>query len=102
VTDIRQYPLRGISLDAGSLKSLSQQNRKTWPLLAHLHDTLGVGFWAYGCMPKLWRTHCLPFHAWFCRGSLLCKFTYPLGLSLLNMYSLDAFIIYHVGIQGKN
>ena len=63
--DLREYPLCGIPVDASPLESSPQQARKAESLLAHMHGGMGSDFGAHGCMPKLWRPHCLPFYARF-------------------------------------
>lgn len=64
-SDLRQYPLRGISFDASAFESSPQQARKAESVLTSMYGDMGYDLGAYCCMSILWGSYCLPVHVGF-------------------------------------
>jgi hypothetical protein len=71
--DGRQYPLRRISSYASPQQSLPEQNWQASSIPPDLHDRMGNYIWCHSWLHVIRRAHCMPIHAWLCRGSVFRK-----------------------------
>jgi len=73
ISDLRQYSVRRISLDASPKQSVLEQDWQAGDISTYLHGNMGSHIWCHSCLSDIWRAGGLSIHARLHRGSIFRK-----------------------------